>query len=68
MRLLRDYQTMSRHNYKVQGPDAPLNELDGNGCTPLMYAAAADSVLAIEILLSYSAKREQVCARLVMFP
>lgn len=45
---------------QVQGPDAPLNELDSNGCTPLMYAAVADSVLAIEILLSYSAKREQV--------
>ena len=46
--------------YKVEGPNAPLNELDSNGCTPLMYAAVADSVLAIEILLSYSAKRERV--------
>ena len=45
---------------QVQGPNAPLNELDSNGCTPLMYAAVADSVLAIEILLSYSAMREQV--------
>ena len=47
--------TMQSH-----GPDAPLDELDNNGCTPLMYAAVADSVLAIEILLSYSARREQV--------
>ena len=49
-----------KYSHKVQGPDAPLNELDSNGCTPLMYAAVADSILAIEILLSYSAKREQV--------
>ena len=42
------------------GPSAPLNELDENGCTPLMYAAIADSRLAIEMLLNFSAKREKV--------
>ena len=42
------------------GPRAPIDELDANGCTPLMYAAIADSQLAIEMLLNFSAKREQV--------
>lgn len=42
------------------GPTAPIDGLDANGCTPLMYAAVADSQLAIEMLLNFSAKREQV--------
>ena len=42
------------------GPNAPIDDLDANGCTPLMYAAMADSRLAIEMLLNFSARREQV--------
>ena len=42
------------------GPEAPINELDANGCTPLMYAVMADSRFAIEMLLNFSARREQV--------
>ena len=45
---------------QYHGPGAPINELDSNGCTPLMYAAMADSILAIEMLLNFSARREQV--------
>ena len=33
---------------------------DENGCTPLMYAAIADSWPAAEMLLNFSAKRETV--------
>lgn len=33
---------------------------DENGCTPLMYAAIADSWPAAEMLLNFSAKREMV--------
>ena len=46
---------------KHLGPNAPIDELDANGCTPLMYAAMADSHLAVEMLLNFSARREQVC-------
>lgn len=46
--------------FQQYGPRAPINELDSNGCTPLMYAAMADSVLGIEMLLSFSARREKV--------
>ena len=46
---------------QLQGPDAAINKLDANGCTPLMYAVMADSKLAIEMLLNFGAKREQVC-------
>lgn len=42
------------------GHNAPLNELDENGCTPLMYAALSDSDSAIEMLLNFSARREEV--------
>ena len=42
------------------GRNAPLNELDKNGCTPLMYAALSDSDSAIEMLLNLSVRREQV--------
>ena len=42
------------------GPDAPLDELDANGCTPLMYAVMSESRLAIEMLLNFSARREEV--------
>jgi len=45
---------------QLQGPDAAINKLDANGCTPLMYAVMADSKLAIEMLLNFGAKREQV--------
>ena len=45
---------------QYHGPGAPINDLDSNGCTPLMYAAMADSILAIEMLLNFSARREQV--------
>lgn len=47
-------------SFQREGPDAPLNELDHNGCTPLMYAAMADSVTTLEILLHFAAKREMV--------
>lgn len=43
-----------------EGPNAPLNELDENGCCPLMYAAMADAVPAVEMVLNFSAKREMV--------
>lgn len=43
-----------------EGPNAPLNELDENGCSPLMYAALADAVPAVEMLLNFGAKRETV--------
>lgn len=46
---------------QLQGPGAAINKLDANGCTPLMYAVMADSKLAIEMLLNFGAKREQVC-------
>ena len=54
------------HHYIISvkqhlGPNAPIDELDANGCTPLMYAAMADSQLAVEMLLNFSARREQVC-------
>ena len=42
------------------GPDAPIDELDANGCTPLMYAVMSESRLVIEMLLNFSARREQV--------
>ena len=45
---------------QLQGPGAPIDALDGNGCTPLMYAVMADSRLAVEMLLNFSAKRETV--------
>lgn len=48
------------------GPGAPINDLDLNGCTPLMYAALADSILAIEMLLNFSARRETVSAGLTL--
>jgi ankyrin repeat protein len=44
---------------KKQGLDAPLNEADDNGCTPLMYAALSDSRSTIEMLLNFGVKREQ---------
>ena len=44
------------------GPDAPIDDLDANGCTPLMYAVMSESRLAIEMLLNFSARREQVNA------
>lgn len=47
------------HLMKHLGPNAPIDELDANGCTPLMYAAMADSHLAVEMLLNFSARREQ---------
>lgn len=43
-----------------EGPNAPMNELDENGCSPLMYAALADSVPVVEMLLNFAAKREIV--------
>lgn len=44
-----------------EGLSAGLDEPDNiNGCTPLMYAAMADSESAIEMLLNLSVKREQV--------
>ena len=48
------------HSFQHEGPNAPLDELDDNGCTPLMYAAMADSERAIQLLLNLSAAREQV--------
>lgn len=42
------------------GLNAPIDDLDANGCTPLMYAVLAESRLAIEMLLNFSARREQV--------
>ena len=45
---------------QLQGPDAAINQLDANGCTPLMYAVMADSKLGIEMLLNFGTKREQV--------
>ena len=43
-----------------EGPNAPLNELDENGCCPLMYAAIADAVPAVEMLLNFGARRDTV--------
>lgn len=37
-----------------------MDILDDNGCTPLMYAAIADSWQAAEMLLNFSARREMV--------
>ena len=37
-----------------------MNELDENGCSPLMYAAMADSVPVVEMFLNFAAKRETV--------
>ena len=45
---------------QLQGPNAAINQLDANGCTPLMYAVMADSKLGIEMLLNFGTKREQV--------
>jgi ankyrin repeat protein len=56
------YIGLSSHAQQ-HGPNAPVDELDANGCTPLMYAAMADSRLAIEMLLNFSARREQVQSR-----
>ena len=42
------------------GPDAPIDEFDANGCTPLMYAVMSESQQAIEMLLNFGARREQV--------
>lgn len=42
------------------GPGDHVDFLDENGCTPLMYAAIADSWPAAEMLLNFSAKREMV--------
>ena len=37
-----------------------LNELDFNGCTPLMYAVLGDSKSGIECLMNLSARKETV--------
>ena len=49
------------------GPDAPIDELDANGCTALMYATMADSRLAVEMLLNFSAKREKVIKESIIY-
>ena len=48
-----------------EGPQAPLNLLDGNGCTPLMYAVIGDSKDAIEVLMNFSAKKEVVSEQIL---
>ena len=45
---------------QVLGPGDAIDRLDVNGCSPLMYAVMADSRLAVEMLLNFSARREQV--------
>ena len=45
---------------RSEGPRAPLDQLDQNGCTPLMYAVMGDSKDAIEVLMNFSAKKEVV--------
>ena len=48
-----------------EGPQAPLNLLDDNGCTPLMYAVIGDSKDAIEVLMNFSAKKEVVSEQIL---
>ena len=50
---------------RIEGPQAPLNLLDGNGCTPLMYAVIGDSKDAIEVLMNFSAKKEVVSEQIL---
>ena len=50
---------------RTEGPQAPLNLLDGNGCTPLMYAVIGDSKDAIEVLMNFSAKKEVVSEQIL---
>ena len=54
-----DHSTIMRIA-RSEGPQAPLNLLDRNGCTPLMYAVMGDSKDAIEVLMNFSAKKEVV--------